>query len=329
MKILVLGGTRFLGRALVLAALGRGHDVTVLNRGITAPGQFPGVPRLVADRTGDLAVLAGGRWDAVIDVAGYDPDVVCRSAQALAGAVGTYVFISTVSVYVDHSGVHREDEPVLELAEDLDSADLDPGTAYGARKAAAERVVTRLHPEHLIVRPGMIVGPGDGTDRFAYWPRRIARGGRVLAPGDPADPVQVIDVRDLATFVVHAVERGRVGVFNATGETLSMGALLEACVQAVPAAQASLAWVSTPRLLAAGVDMWMGVPMWIAAPGWEGANRVDTTRARSAGLVTRPLVATLRDTLAWDRARGGPEAGREGLTRERERELLDLASQPC
>lgn len=328
MKILILGGTRFLGRALVLAALGRGHDVTLLNRGVTAPGLFPGVPRLVVDRTGDLAVLAGGRWDAVIDVAGYDPDVVRRSAQALAGAVGTYVFVSTVSVYADHSGVHGEDEPVLELPEDLDCTDLEPGTAYGARKAAAETVVARLHPAHLIVRPGMIVGPDDATDRFAYWPRRIARGGRVLAPGEPADPVQVIDVRDLATFVVDAVESGRVGVFNATGETLSMGTFLEACVQAVPAAQASLAWVSTARLLAAGVDMWMGVPMWIAAPGWEGANRVDTTRARSAGLVTRPLVDTLRDTLAWDRARGGPEAGREGLTPERERELLDLAPQP-
>lgn len=326
MKILILGGTRFLGRALVLAALGRGHDVTLLNRGVTSPGLFPGVPRLVADRTGDLAVLAGGHWDAVVDVAGYDPDVVRRSAQALAGAVATYVFVSTVSVYADHSGVHGEDEPLLELPEDLDCA--DPGTVYGARKAAAETVVARLHPAHLIIRPGMIVGPGDATDRFAYWPRRIARGGRVLAPGDPADPVQVIDVRDLATFVVDAVESGRVGVFNATGETLSMGTFLEACVQAVPAAQASMAWVSTTRLLVAGVDMWMGVPMWIAAPGWEGANRVDTTRARSAGLVTRPLVDTLRDTLAWDRARGGPEVGREGLAPGRERELLDLAPQP-
>lgn len=322
MKILVLGGTRFVGRALVLAALGRGHDVTLLNRGVTAPGLFPAVPRLVADRAGDLAVLGGGSWDAAIDVAGYDPDIVRRSAAALVGAVGRYVFVSTVSVYADHSGVQREGDSVLEL-----TGDLDPGGLYGARKAAAERVVAQLHAAHLVIRPGLIVGPHDPTDRFAYWPRRTARGGRLLAPGNPADPVQFIDVRDLASFVVGAVEAGRAGVFNVTGEALPMSAFLAACLAAVPAARASLVWVPTDRLLAAGADPWMGVPLWIAAPGWEGANRVDATRARTTGLVTRPLVDTLRDTLAWDRARGGPQPGGEGLTPERERELLAVAVQ--
>lgn len=319
MKILILGGTRFLGRALVAAALGRGHDVTLLNRGVTAPALFPAVPRLTADRAADLSVLRGGRWDAVIDVAGYDPDVVRRSAEALAGAVSRYVFVSTVSVYADHSGTQRETEPVLELGDGL-----DPGELYGANKAAAERVVRRLHPDHLIVRPGLIVGPHDPTDRFAYWPRRVTRGGRVLAPGDPADPVQFIDVRDLASFIVDALAGGLDGTLNVTGDTLAMGALLDACLAAVPAARASLEWVPTQRLLAMGVDPWMGVPMWIGARGWEGANRVDVSRARDGGLALRPLVDTLRDTLAWDRARGGPEPGHDGLTEERERELLRL-----
>lgn len=318
MKILVLGGTRFLGRAIVRAALGRGHDVTVLNRGQTAPDLFPGVPRLLADRGGDLSILSGQRWHAVIDVAGYDPQVVRRSVQALHGAVERYVFVSTVSVYADHSGRQVEGQPVLQLRDGLPAGDL-----YGARKAAAESVVSQAYRDTaLIVRPGLIVGPHDPTDRFAYWPRCVARGGAVLAPGHPDDPAQLIDARDLADWIVTATGRGIGGVFNATGETITMAALLGTCLDAVTASTAELVWVDTDRLLAAGADPWMGVPLWIAAPGWSGANHVDITRAKAAGLTFRPLAETVRDTLAWDRARGGPAPGAEAMTPEYERQLL-------
>jgi 2'-hydroxyisoflavone reductase len=308
MHILVLGGTRFLGRAIVPAALGRGHRVTMLNRGVSAPGLFPGVPRLIADRAGDLSVLSGHHFDAVVDVAGYHPDVVARSVAALPGV--RYAFVSTLSVYADHSGRQREDEPVL-----------PPGDSYGARKAAAERVVLDAYPDGaLVARAGLLVGPHDPTDRFGYWPRRVARGGRMLAPGRPDDPVQFIDVRDLAGWLVDGLSAGLAGVFNATGETLTMGELLDACGRAVPAGAAEPVWVSGERLLAAGVDPWMGVPLWIGEPGWEGANLVDIARARAAGLDFRPLVDTIRDTLAWDVARGGPDM--EGLTPDREQSLL-------
>ncbi len=241
MHILVLGGTRFLGRAIVKAALGRGHHVTM---------------------------------------------------------------------YADHAGRQREDEPVL-----------PPGDSYGARKAAAERVVLDAYPDRaLVARAGLLVGPHDPTDRFGYWPRRVARGGRMLAPGHPDDPVQFIDVRDLAGWLLAGLESGLAGVFNATGETLTIGALLDACGRAVTARAARPVWVSAEQLRAAGVDPWMGVPLWIGEPGWEGANLVDIGRARAAGLVFRPLVDTIRDTLAWDLARGGPDT--EGLTADREQELL-------
>jgi 2'-hydroxyisoflavone reductase len=319
MKVLILGGTRFLGRAIVDAALGRGDTVTMFNRGRTNPGLYPGLETITGDRAGDLAALAGRRWDVVVDVAAYDPEVVRRSAQALAGATERYVFVSTVSVYADHGVRQVEDAAVIGLRDGLPAGDL-----YGARKAAAERIASGTFGDRcLIARPGLIVGPHDPTDRFAYWPRRIARGGRVLAPGDPADPVQFIDVRDLAGWIADAYRRGLGGVFNVTGEPMPFGVLLERCVTAT-GSDAELAWVPGDRLLAAGVDPWMGVPLWIGAPGWEGANDVDVSRALAAGLSFRPLTDTIRDTLSWDLARGGPAPGDEGLRAEEEQRLLAL-----
>lgn len=319
MKILIIGGTRFVGRAVVDAALGRGHTVTLLNRGRSAPDLYPGLERLRADRAGDLSVLDGRRWHAVIDVCGYEPEVVARSVQALHGAAEHYVFVSTVSVYVDHSRPQIEGQPVLRWHKDL-----SPGDRYGARKAGCEQVVDRgFGDASLIVRAGMIVGPHDGTDRFAYWPRRVARGGRILAPGHPTDPVQFIDVRDLAGWMVRSAERGLSGIYNATGETITFGALLSACQANIPGSDTELVWVDSARLLAAGADPWMGVPMWIAAPGWEAANRVDVGRALADGLALRPLSDTIHDTLSWDLARGGPPPGEEALTPDRERSLLD------
>jgi 2'-hydroxyisoflavone reductase len=319
MHILVIGGTRFLGRAVVDDALAAGHDVTLFNRGRTDPGLYPHLETIVGDREADLSALRGRAFDAVIDTAGYDPAVVERSARALVDTVGRYVFVSTVSVYADHDIPQVEGAPVLELSEST-----PPGDRYGARKAACESIVEAVYGDRaLCPRPGLIVGPHDPTDRFAYWPRRMRRGGTVLAPSGPDYPVQFIDVRDLGGWIVHGTTTGRHGIVNVTGPTQSLGGLLDAC-RAVAGVPAELIWVSDERLLAAGVDPWMGVPMWIGEPGWEAANYVDTTRAHDAGLTIRPLVETVADTLAWDTARGGPAPDAEGLTAEAEQRLLAL-----
>ncbi|MFC4072498.1 NAD-dependent epimerase/dehydratase family protein [Actinoplanes subglobosus] len=291
MRLLVLGGTRFAGRAVVEAALAAGHEVTLFNRGLTGPDLFPQVETVAGDRTADLSALDGRRFDVVIDPAGYHPDVVARSVAALAGRAGRYVFISSVSVYADQS------VPPVEGAATLGD------DSYGGRKAACEQVVLDgFGDAALIARPGLIVGPHDPTERFPHWPRRLARGGRVLAPGDPDDPVQFIDVRDLARWLVGTTASG---VFNAVNEPASMVSLLDTCRQ-VAGTPAELVWVPSSRLLAAGIDPWMGVPMWIADPEWAAANLVDGRLARAAGLTHRPVTETVADTLAWDRGRGGP-----------------------
>ncbi|MDH6138937.1 2'-hydroxyisoflavone reductase [Kitasatospora sp. GP30] len=317
MNLLVLGGTRFLGRAIVEAALGGGHQVTLFNRGRTDPGLFPEVRTVIGDRTEDLAALTDGRWDAVVDVAGYDPRVVAKSVGALQGRVGRYVFVSSLSVLADQSTPQNEDGEVLRLREDL-----PPHEEYGARKAACERVVLDAFGQQAtIVRPGMIVGPHDPTDRFVYWPRRFARGGRVLLPGDPSDAAQFIDVRDLADWILGCARAGLGGVYNTTGRSMPFGAFFEAC-RAVTRSAAEPVWIPSDRLLAAGVDPWMGVPMWIADPDCAAINQVDVSRALAAGLALRPLAQTLADTLAWDTARGGPAADGEGLGAQEEQRLL-------
>lgn len=317
LSLLVLGGTRFLGRALVEAALAEGHWVTLFNRGRTAPGLFPGVETVVGDRTVDLSALGGRRWDAVVDVAGYEPEVVRRSVEALRGRVGRYVFVSSLSVFADQATVQDEDGELLVLGEGL-----APDQLYGARKAACERIVLDAYGERAgVVRPGMIVGPHDPTDRFPYWPRRFRRGGRVLLPGDPADAAQFIDVRDVAGWILGCIGAERGGVDNVTGRTMPFGEFFAACREAVnPAAEP--VWVSTGKLVAAGVDPWMGVPMWIGDPACAAINRVDVSRALAAGLTLRPLAETIADTLAWDTARGGPAEGAEGLTAAEEERLL-------
>jgi 2'-hydroxyisoflavone reductase len=316
-NFLVVGGTRFLGRAIVEAALERGHAVTLFNRGVSNPGLFPELETIRGDRRQDASKLSGRRFDVVVDVAGMDPGDVRPVVEAVSPFVEHYVFVSTVSVYADHSVPQIEGQPVRAPAEGQ-----GPGDAYGAGKAAAEEVVVdALGDKSLVVRPGLIVGPHDPTDRFAYWPRRIARGGRVLAPGDPEHPAQFIDVRDLSSWIIAAAVDGLGGTFNATGSPTTLGAVLEAC-QRVVSASSEFVWVKDEDLLAAGVNPWMGIPLWIRVPGWEAHAEVSIARALAAGLVFRPLDATVRDTLTWDLERGGPPRGGEGLTREREQALL-------
>lgn len=331
MRLLVLGGTRFVGRHLVEAALARGHEVTLFHRGRTNPDLFPRAERLLGDREGDLSVLDGRRWDAVLDVAGYVPRVVRASAERLAGAADLYGFISTISVYADHSrpGLH-EGSPLQEPAPGEEEREDVGSETYGWLKAACERAVEEAWPErNLIVRPGLIVGPYDPTGRFSYWPWRVARGGEVLAPGDPGQPVQVLDARDLADWTIRSVEAGRTGVFNATGPAgvLTLGEILETCHE-VTGSGASFTWASESFLLEHGVAPFVELPLWISGPGADGFHRADNRRAVAAGFTFRPLADTVRATLDWlaelagelPHTSGGERPG--PLTPEREAELL-------
>jgi nucleoside-diphosphate-sugar epimerase len=317
MRILVLGGTRFLGRAIVESALEQGHEPTLFNRGLTGADLFPDVEKLRGDRSSDLTALEGGEWDAVIDVAAYFPDDVRRSTEALTARTERYVFVSSVSVYADQSVPQHEGAAVLEL-QPGDERD-DGAETYGARKAACERIVEEAFGDAaLMVRPGLIVGPHDPTGRFTYWPHRIARGGDVLAPASPDYAVQFVDVRDLGDWIVRATADGLGGTFNATGESMQLGGLLDACIR-VTGSDARLVWVPSDRLLEAGAEEWMGVPLWIVSPGWEAVNRVPVSKALAAGLTFRTLDETILGALHEAETVDGV-----GLTTERERELLGL-----
>ena len=317
MRLLVLGGTRFLGRAIVDAALERGHELTLFNRGQTNADLFPGTEKIRGDRTLDLSPLAGRDWDAVLDVATFLPRAVRRSVNALDGHVGRYVYVSSVSAYADQSTPATEGAPLAEL-DDRDAEEIEH---YGALKAACEGIVAdAFGARTLVVRPGLIVGPHDPTDRFTYWPRRVAEGGRVLAPAPPEQPVQFIDVRDLAEWIVAATEDELEGAYNATGDAITFGELLDECRSV--SGHAEIVWVPPERLVAAGVGEWMELPLWIVSPEYSAMHRTDVSKAKRAGLRFRPLAETISDTLAWDAARETPRAEGVGLAPERERELL-------
>jgi nucleoside-diphosphate-sugar epimerase len=317
MRVLVLGGTRFLGRALVDALLEQGHEATLFNRGRTNPDLYPGVEKLRGDRSSDLSALEGREWGAVLDVAPYMPDDVRRSVDALGGRVGRYVFVSSISVYADMSEPPDEAAAVHVLTPDLEDEDND--ATYGARKATGERIVEEAFGDHaFIVRPGLIVGPHDPTGRFTYWPHRVSRGGEVLAPGSPDDPVQFIDVRDLASWIVQATTDGLDGTFNASGEPMRLADLLEEC-RVVTESDASFTWVASDRLLAEEVGPWMELPLWLPMARYAGMLRAPAARARAAGLTCRPLAETIKATLTDAEPVDGV-----GLTPERERALLTL-----
>jgi len=296
MNVLVLGGTKFLGRAVVESALAGGHEVTLFNRGLTNPGLFPDVEKLHGDRDGDLSVLAGRSWDAVVDPSGYVPRVVRASAELLRGSVGHYVFVSSISVYAwPLTPRAAESAPLARLAEETEVVG---GESYGPLKARCEEVVREFFPDaQTNVRAGLIVGPHDPTGRFTYWPVRVARGGGVLAPGDPNRPVQFVDVRDLAAWMLDAAAGGSSGDFNATGpaERLSMGDLLETC-RRVSASDAELVWAPNAFLHEHGVEEWTELPLWLEE---EAFLQLDVSRAVAAGFRFRPLAQTVADTIAW------------------------------
>ncbi len=327
LRILVLGGTGFLGPHLVRHALDRGHRLTLFNRGRTNTHLFPNVEKLRGDRSGDVESLRGHAWDVVIDNSASWPTWVRRSAQLLEDAADQYLFTSTRSVYRDFSQValNAETGPVFE--DDLSMTDREDELGYGRRKALCEKEARRAFGERtLIVRPGLIVGPRDRSDRFTYWPVRIDRGGEVLAPGDPNDPVMFIDVRDLAEWYVHLVEQKTAGVFNALGPEapLSFEELLYG-IRAVTSAPVSFTWASVDFLSSREVRPYSDMPLWMPARGDRvGFNRWDLSRSLAAGLAYRPLAVTARDTLEYHKSRPLERQRdlRAGITAERETQLL-------
>jgi 2'-hydroxyisoflavone reductase len=337
MRILILGGTIFLGRHLAEAARSRGHQVTLFHRGEHGAGLFPDLEVIRGDRGGDLEALRGRHWDAVLDTSAYFPDWVEASAGLLAGAAERYCFVSSVSVYADFTRPGMDEiYPVSRLTpEQLQrAAEIRAqgpvraaalGDLYGGLKVQCEQAAERAFPGRaLIVRPGLIVGPHDYSNRFTYWVSRVARGGEVLAPGDPARPVQFIDVRDLAEWMVRLLEDGRAGTFQATGPgaALTMGELLGEC-RRVNGGDARLTWVDDAFLQRSGVGGWIELPLWTEPdPAMAGFMSLDCGRARKAGLRFRPVAETVRDTLAWDRGLPADAERRAGLAPERERELL-------
>lgn len=324
MKLLILGGTVFLGRHIVEAASNRGHDVTLFNRGQHNPGLFPDVERLTGDRDGNLSALKGRKWDAVIDTSGYVPRIVRDSAELLADAVDHYTFVSSISVYRDFSQPNvDESASVAKLADE--KTEEVTGETYGALKALCENAVESAFPGRtLVIRPGLIVGPHDPTDRFTYWPSRVADGGEILAPGNPQAPVQFIDVRDLAEWTVRMVESRKTGVYNATGPDvgLTMKGFLGTC-QSVSSGEASLTWVPEPFLTEEKVGYWIELPLWIPeSEGMPGHSTIDCKKAFSENLTFRPLTQTVQDTLDWSQTRPESHEWKAGLDREREQAVL-------
>lgn len=324
MNLLILGGTSFLGRHLVEAAVANGDKVTLFNRGRTNPDLYPDVERIVGDRTVDLSPLDGRTWDAVVDTSGYVPRHVRASAEALHGRVGHYTFISTISVYdstdesgtTEESAVGRLDDPTVEEV---------TGETYGPLKALCDEAVLDVFGDRgLVIRPGLIVGPYDPTDRFTYWPARLARGGQVVVPDRPDMPVQVIDGRDLAEWNLRLAADGVSGLFNGTGPwpPYTFRQVLDACA-AAGADDAEVVWVDEQFLIEREVGPWIELPLWLpAGQGHDGLSAIDVTRAVEAGLTFRPLDVIVRDTLAWDATRDPAARMKAQLTPEKEAEIL-------
>ncbi|MEM7277297.1 MAG: SDR family oxidoreductase [Pseudomonadota bacterium] len=297
LNILILGGTGFIGPHMVRQALARGHTVTLFNRGKTNADLFPDVQTLIGDRDNGLDALRGKRWDAVIDNSGYVPRHVRDSAELLADSCDQYLFISSISAYADFEGAAIDEDYALGTMPD-ESVEQVTGETYGPMKALCEKAVQTVFGERSnIVRPGYIVGPGDKTDRWTYWPLRVERGGRMLVPGAPTDNVQFIDARDLAHFVVNALENKTPGVFNAVGpeQALDMQAMLTE-MKRVSDADSTFEWVSPEKL----EELEATFPIWSSADGeYGGAHTVSNQRAIAKGMTYRALATTIADTLAW------------------------------
>jgi nucleoside-diphosphate-sugar epimerase len=326
MKLLVLGGTVFLGRAVVEHALTRGHEITLFNRGQSNTDLFPEVEQIHGNRDGGLDALSGRSFDACVDTCGYFPRIVKASAHLLKDTVKSYVFVSSVSVYGKPSADGVDENGVLAT---IDDPTIEEVTAesYGPLKALCEAEVSAAFGDRaLLIRPGLIVGPHDATDRFTYWPWRAAQGGKILAPGRPDRPIQFIDVRDLAAWIVRLLESGETGAYNATSApgTWNMETLLQTCCDASEK-PCELVWTDDDFLNEHEVGAWMELPLWIPEDAEISIGFFDflVDRAMAKGLAFRPLEETVQATMEWSLSRPNDHAWRGGLRTEREAELLE------
>lgn len=335
MRILILGGTGFTGPYQVRYAVQRGHKVTLFNRGKTHKSELPeDVVQLVGDRNGQLDALKNRQWDVCIDNPTMLPAWVRDAAQILKENVNRYVFISTISVYADGSKPDKDESGALEKYEGADPYKETRDTVvasgfklYGPLKALSEQETQKWFPDRsLIIRPGLIVGPGDETDRFTYWPVRIHRAGEVLAPGDARDPVQFIDARDLAEWTIRMVENRETGTYNATGPATELGiGDMSGGMKTALSSKATFTWVPADFLEQQKVSPWSDMPVWVPRRGDAGGlSRTSIKRALGKGLTFRPLAETTRDTLAWFKSLPPERQSklRAGVTRERETEVL-------
>lgn len=326
LRILILGGTRFLGVAQVQYALARGHTVTLFNRGRTNTHLFPEVEKLRGDRNDDLTALQGREWDVVIDNSASVPRWVEQSAGLLRNSARRYIYVSSLSVIADNSIIGSDETTAVKQLDDP-TVEQVTGGRYGGMKALCEQRAREAFGDRaMVVRPGLIVGPMDNTDRFTYWPIRIDRGGEVMAPGNPTHHVQIIDVRDLASWMVRMGEDNTSGVYNATGPAspMSMAEMLYG-IRAATSANVSFTWVNADFLEQHEVRPWSHMPTWIPPrEGMQGFSRVNCSKAIAAGLTFRPLAETASDTITWFKtlpAERQSEMG-AGLSAEREAEVL-------
>ncbi len=322
MEILILGGTRFLGRHTVEAALMAGHTITLFNRGQSSPNLFPDVETLVGDRDGDLDVLKGRKWDVAIDTCGYFPRLVSASTEALADSVEHYTFVSSISVYAEVSQLGMDESASVAMLED-ETVEEITGETYGGLKALCETVAEEAMPGRVLqIRSGLIVGPHDPTNRFTYWPMRIAKGGDVFAPSNPDVPVQFIDARDQAAWILQMADNRKAGVYNVTGPRIPMtlGQLLEICIE-VSGGAANLVWVDAEFLAKQEISPWMEMPLYVPEE-MSGMNQASIEKAVGDGLIFRPVADTVRDTLKWVRSLDGDPPGDAGIAPEKEAEVL-------
>ncbi len=325
MNILILGGTRFVGRHIAEVALARSHQVTLFNRGQSDPHPGIAVEQVRGNRDGDLAALHGRRWDAVIDTSGYVPRIVRASVELLAPTVGHYTFISTASVYArGRAGIPVNEHASLETLEDETREDYEDPKAYGGLKVLCEQAVTQMMPSRVLIpRLSLVVGPRDPTDRFTYWATRVARGGAILAFDHPDRTViPFIDARDAAQWIVAGIEEGRTGIFNVGGHPgITIGEVLETCRSVSGVRDATFVWVREEFLLKHSVTPWVELPLWVPR-GRDYLVGLDSTKAVSTGLRLTPLAKTVRDILTWDRTRPAAADRRAGMASDREAQLL-------
>ena len=327
MKLLFLGGTQFVGRHMVAAALAAGHEVTLFNRGTTNSDLFPEAEKLRGDRDDDLSALAGRTWDAVIDVNAYIPRWVTATAELLKDAVKTYVFVSTISVYqYDKLGPAADESAPLQSLDDPTVEEVT-GQTYGGLKVLCEQAAESAMPGRVLtLRLGIVAGPEDPSDRVTYYVQRLAHGGAVLVPAQPDSPLQFIDARDLAAFLLTALDRGLTGIYNTTGHSVTWQQFLEACAAAADT-RATFTYIDSLEFYQQYVDRetmrpYGAVPMSVPTAVAD-VYRVRCDRAYRDGLQIRPLVETARDILAWDRSRDPGEPRQAGMTLEAEADLLD------